>query len=131
MAFTFIVGPNVADAKKELAQRPFKIQGYFFSYTVPATKQNLKLEIKSKLDSIFFTAVYRVKKEKQHPSPSEIYCLNFKIQHEKYGMSSEVNNAHISVGKEQLPINSPFKKEGTKSVFIAVCDHLTFSPHLF
>lgn len=43
-------------------------------------------------------------------------------------MSSEVNNAHISVGKEQLPINSPFKKEGTKSVSIAVCDHLTFPP---
>lgn len=43
-------------------------------------------------------------------------------------MSSEVNNAHISVGKEQLPINSPFKKKGQKSVFIAVCDHLTFFP---
>lgn len=57
---------------KELAQRPFKIQGHFFSYTVPAIKQKLNVEIKSKLD-IFFTAVYRVKKEKQHsPLPRNL-----------------------------------------------------------
>ena len=58
---------------------------------------------------------------KKHFPSSKVCCRNFKICHERYSASTEVSNNHISVGKEQFPINFPLK-EGTKCDFIGVGD---------
>lgn len=68
MAFTCTVSPNFADGVKNQPRGLSKFKSIFCSYTVPATKQNLRFEIIFKSEIIFFTEEYGIEEEKQLPS---------------------------------------------------------------